>query len=78
MLVQRDAVTRALEARGHAVQCHATTLDLTALDRTLGQAEPDLVVNLVEALGDTDRLMPLAPMLVEARRVPMTGCPAAW
>ncbi len=77
VLVQRDAVIAALTALGHHSECHPATLDLAALDHALTETQPDVVFNLVEALGDTDRLMPLAPMLLEARGVPMTGCPAA-
>ncbi len=37
------------------------------------ELQPDVVFNLVESLGGTDRLMPLATMLLDALQIPHTG-----
>jgi D-alanine-D-alanine ligase len=73
VLVQRDAVVAALTRLGHHPQSLACTLDLAATKFALEQQQPDLVFNLVESLGGTDRLMCLATLLLEALHVPCTG-----
>ncbi|MGV2335973.1 MAG UNVERIFIED_CONTAM: hypothetical protein LVR18_18270 [Planctomycetaceae bacterium] len=40
---------------------------------SLVQAAPDVVFNLVETLAATDRLMPLATILLESLDLPFTG-----
>ncbi|MCO6456594.1 MAG: hypothetical protein J5I93_14950 [Pirellulaceae bacterium] len=70
---QRDAVLDALRNLGHDALALGCTLDLAQLRRTLLEQRPDLVFNLVESLGGTDRLMPLATLLLEALRIPYTG-----
>jgi D-alanine-D-alanine ligase len=73
VLAQRDAVAAALTRLGYETTCLGCTLDLAALQRQLTAARPDAVFNLVESLGGTDRLMPLATLLLEALRIPHTG-----
>jgi D-alanine-D-alanine ligase len=73
VLRQVAAISTALEGLGHAVVVAACTLDLATLDRTLERVAPDLVFNLVESLGGSDRLIHVVPALLEARRVPFTG-----
>lgn len=75
VLVQADAVQRALESLGHEVEQRAVGLDLGALLALL-EEPPDVVFNLVESLGGHDDLQSLVPHLLELRRVPYTGCPA--
>ena len=74
VLVQRDCVAQTLRTAGHAVETLGATLDLEAVRRQLADQRPDVVFNLVEALGGTDRLMPLATLLLEGLRIPCTGC----
>ncbi len=73
VLAQRDAVAAALEATGHHVSAFGCTLNLERLVQSLREARPDVVFNLVESLGGTDRLMPLPILLLEALRIPYTG-----
>ena len=77
VLVQRDAVVAALENLGHEASCVSCTLDLASAKQQLLAAAPDVVFNLVESLGGTDRLMTLATMLLEALQLPYTGTPTA-
>lgn len=77
VLVQRDTVAAALAARGHAVHSLGATLDLDAARQALQRYQPDVVFNLVESLGGTDRLMPLATLLLEGLGLPFTGCGTA-
>lgn len=74
VLVQRDFVAETLRLAGHDVETLGATLDLEPVRRQLLKHRPDVVFNLVEALGGTDRLMPLATLLLEGLRIPFTGC----
>ena len=49
------------------------TLDLATVQRTLVEIQPDVVFNLVESLGGTDRLMSLARCCSTALRFPTPG-----
>ncbi|MCA9186666.1 MAG: hypothetical protein R3E01_29145 [Pirellulaceae bacterium] len=71
--VQREAVADALTQLGHRVSRLECSLDLSSLDRQLADLRADIVFNLVENLGGSDRLMALVTMLLEARRIPFTG-----
>jgi len=73
VLVQSEAVAAALRGRGHDVVVLPVSLDLAALRASLVAVAPDVAFNLVEALGGTDRLMVLAPLLLEAMAIPYTG-----
>ncbi|MEO8497530.1 MAG: D-alanine--D-alanine ligase [Planctomycetota bacterium] len=73
VLVQRDAVATATQRLGHQTSCLGCTLDLAAAKQRLLAAKPDIVFNLVESLGGTDRLMSLATMLLDALDIPYTG-----
>jgi len=74
VLVQRDAVAAALTRLGHSVTDVPCSLDLDSAHRQLAASRPDVVFNLVESLGGSDRLMPLATVLLDALHVPYTGC----
>jgi D-alanine-D-alanine ligase len=76
VLVQRDAVMQALTGLGHQATSLSATLDLELLRSNLMDHSPDVVFNLVEALGGTDRLMALVPLLLDASGLKYTGCPA--
>jgi D-alanine-D-alanine ligase len=73
VLVQRDAVSAALQRLGHPTSCLGCTLDLATAQQRLSATQPDIVFNLVESLGGTDRLMALATMLLDALQIPYTG-----
>ncbi len=75
VLAQRDAVLEALGMLGHDARAWSCTLDLSRTYEQLDAERPDAVFNLVEALGGTDRLMPVATLLLDALRLPYTGVP---
>jgi len=76
-LAQRDAVVAALQRQAHDVTTCACSLDLDALRQRLVQQQPDVVFNLVESLGGTDRLMVLPTLLLESLCLPFTGVGSA-
>jgi D-alanine-D-alanine ligase len=73
VLVQRETVAQALDALGHDYQTIACTLDLADLVAQLDAARPDVVFNLVESLGGSDRLAPVVPAVLDVRGIPYTG-----
>ncbi len=77
VLEQVQVVETALARGTNVVIRLPCTLDLNRLDESLTHARPDVVVNLVEALGGTDRLATLVPMLLEARGIRYTGVGAS-
>ncbi|HBS28042.1 MAG TPA: D-alanine--D-alanine ligase, partial [Phycisphaerales bacterium] len=66
----------ALAALGHEPLTASATLALDAVVRTLERERPALVFNLVESLSGRGALIHLVPMVLDALRVPYTGCPA--
>ncbi|MBC7968175.1 MAG: D-alanine--D-alanine ligase [Fuerstia sp.] len=73
VLKQVVAVEESLTRLGHSsarVSCH---LRLDEMRSVLKSEQPDVVFNLVESLGGTDQLMPLATLLLESMRLPFTG-----
>lgn len=75
VLDQAAAVSAAARSLGHHCQTIAATLDLEMLRRRLQRAKPDVVFNLVESLGGSDRLISLVPALLDALDLPYTGAP---
>jgi len=73
VLRQCDAVGEALQRLRHAVAIVPCTLGLDRLRASLEGTRPDLVFNLVESLGGSDRLMALVPLLLESLAIPHTG-----
>jgi D-alanine-D-alanine ligase len=73
VLVQVQAVGHSLRALDHQPVEVAATLDLAAVKGRLEEHKPDLVFNLVESLGGTDRMMVLAPLLLDALQLSYTG-----
>lgn len=73
VLRQCVAVEEALWELGHTTGRVCCTMDLEATRTALTDAAPDLVFNLVESLGGTDRLMPVAALLLESAGIPFTG-----
>jgi len=77
VLVQVAAVEDALKSLGHAVRRLPCTLNLEIVEESLTAERPDLVFNLVESLGGSDRLAHLAAVLLEDLDLRYTGTPAA-
>jgi D-alanine-D-alanine ligase len=75
VLVQRDAVAEVLRRLGHGLDYLGCTLDLGAVRSRLEALRPDVIFNLTEALGGSDRLAPLATLLLDALGIPYTGSP---
>ncbi|MCA9158086.1 MAG: hypothetical protein KDA72_07155 [Planctomycetales bacterium] len=73
VLVQCDAVEAALGRLGHSTERIACSLELASLQRSLRGRRPDVVFNLVESLGGSDRLMGAVTMLTESLSLPTTG-----
>jgi len=76
-LDQARSVARHLTAAGHEPMLLPLGLDLAAARRALLGLAPDRVVNLVESVGGTGRLIHLAPALLEELRIPFTGARCA-
>ncbi|MCA9263402.1 MAG: hypothetical protein KDA60_06115 [Planctomycetales bacterium] len=74
--VQRDAVSAALGRLGYSPTCLSCDLDLKSLAQRLRELQPHAVFNLVESLGGMDRLMVLAPLVLESLEIPTTGAAA--
>jgi D-alanine-D-alanine ligase len=76
VLLQVEAVTSALEGRGHSVERIPCGLDLDALAARLARTAPDVVFNLAEGLAGHERLCAVVPSLLDTLAIPYTGCPA--
>ncbi|MEJ2169260.1 MAG: D-alanine--D-alanine ligase [Desulfobacterales bacterium] len=76
VLVQVDAVRKALRALGHAAYTLPAGLELGQLHDRLEAQRPDLVFNLVESLAGHGRLIHLVPSLLDAMGLHYTGAPA--
>jgi D-alanine-D-alanine ligase len=76
VLVQVEAVGKALAARGHDVVTLPCGLDLAATAAWLEARRPEAVFNLVEGLAGQGRLIAVVPYLLEALGVRHAGCPA--
>ena len=73
VLKQVVAVEQSLALLGHTharISCH---LRIDEVKASLEIEKPDVVFNLVESLGGTDQLMPLATILLESLQLPFTG-----
>ena len=73
VIVQRDAVRQALCEQGYQVEILECTLNMQNAADHLRSLNPDVVFNLVESLGGTDRLMAAATLLLESMMIPFTG-----
>jgi D-alanine-D-alanine ligase len=76
VLTQVETVADALAAMDHEVIRLGCTLDLEDMRQKLTALAPQLVFNLVEALGGYGSLIHLFPLLLEAMQLPYTGCNA--
>ncbi|MBN2495870.1 MAG: D-alanine--D-alanine ligase [Deltaproteobacteria bacterium] len=72
-LVQRDAVSEALCELGHDSVPIPFELNLASVRERLLEAALDRVFNLVESVDGQDRLLHLAPALLESMALPHTG-----
>jgi D-alanine-D-alanine ligase len=73
VLRQVTAVEDSLDRLGWKSIRVPFSLDLRPARSALLEAAPDVVFNLVETLAATDRLMPLATILLESLDLPFTG-----
>lgn len=73
VLIQCDAVEGALQQLGHRTTRLSCGLNLETTRDRLRQLSPDIVFNLVESFDGTDRLMPLATLLLESLGLAFTG-----
>lgn len=76
VMVQADAVARALAGLGHTSSRIACTLNLADVVERLRGRRPDLVFNLVESLGGQGRLIHLLPGCLDTLDIPYTGARA--
>lgn len=74
VLVQRDAVHDAVSTFASDVLSMPCSLDLATAGARLAEINPTVVFNLVESLGGSDRLMAVAPALLDTICHPYTGC----
>lgn len=77
VLTQVAAVEEALRALGHEPRRLASTLNLEIIEEALTSTKPDLVFNLVESLGGSDRLSHLAAVLLDDLDLRYTGATAS-
>src|SRR3954469_12633842 len=77
VLVQVAAVEDALRSLGHTARRLSCTLNLEIVEESLTADRPDLVFNLVESLGGSDRLAHLAAVLLDDLDLRYTGTAAA-
>ncbi|MGB7344886.1 MAG: hypothetical protein WBD20_11780 [Pirellulaceae bacterium] len=73
VLTQCKEIRQALGQLGHSTDMVACTLDLASARKELQRSAPDLVFNLVESLGGTDRLMAATTLLLDSMQLPYTG-----
>jgi D-alanine-D-alanine ligase len=76
-LIEARAIGAVLGEIGFATSTVPVGLDLAALERTLIDLAPRVVVNLVESLEGRGRLIHVVPALLESLELPFTGCSAS-
>jgi D-alanine-D-alanine ligase len=75
VLVEVDTVAQALKRLGHDPIPVVFTLDLPRVLATLREIRPEVIFNLVESVGGKDRLIHLAPAVLDSIAIPYTGAP---
>ncbi len=75
VLVQAEAVEKALDQLGHKWVALPCTLDLGAVRTCLGQIRPNVVFNLVESLGGSDWVAHALTALLDSLGIGYTGSP---
>lgn len=73
VLIQAEAILKALDDLGHKAFKIPCGLDLMDIKGRLEDLKPDMVFNLVESLGGEDRLIHLFPGLLDAMGILYTG-----
>jgi D-alanine-D-alanine ligase len=73
-LIEARAVAVVLGEIGFDPVILPVGLDLAALERSLADLDPRVVVNLVESLAGRGRLLHVVPALLESLELPFTGC----
>ena len=73
-LIEARAIAAVLGEIGFDAVVVPVDLDLAALERSLADLGPRVVVNLVESLEGRGRLLHLVPALLESLELPFTGC----
>jgi D-alanine-D-alanine ligase len=76
-LAEARAIASALRELAFEPETVTAGLDLAALERTLAELAPAVVVNLVESLEGRGRLLHCVPALLESLALPFTGCSAS-
>ena len=75
VLIQSEAVSRALQELNHETITLGCSLDLDEMERQLSSIGPDMVFNLVESLAGEGRFIHFFPGLLDAMGIPYTGSP---
>ncbi|MEW6381470.1 MAG: D-alanine--D-alanine ligase [bacterium] len=73
LLVQVDAVSRALDSLGFEPVAIPFSLDIEAAKDALHKTRPGVVFNLVETVDGRGQLIHLAPSILDHLRLPYTG-----
>jgi D-alanine-D-alanine ligase len=73
VLVQAEAIEKALDELGYDHQREFFDLDLRSLTTIIKQNPPDLVFNLVETVAGKGELIHFPPSLLESYNIPFTG-----
>lgn len=73
-LLQADVIGQALSALGRSSVRLPFVMDLKANMSNLASLKPDIVFNLVETLAGKGSMAYFAPSLLDALRLPYTGC----
>jgi len=73
VLIQAEAISKALDELGHRVFQLPCGLDLMEIKCRLEGLRPDIVFNLVESLGGEERLIHIFPGLLDAIHITYTG-----
>jgi D-alanine-D-alanine ligase len=74
VLVQCAAISAALKKRGFDPRIRDVGFDLRSLAGDVGVRRPGLVFNLVESLEGKGRFISVVPAVLDAIRIPYTGC----
>lgn len=77
MLVQAEAVSKALRELGHDPIRAIFSIDMKSAMENLRSLAPDFVFNLVESVEGQGRLIYIAPALLDYMKIPYTGSDAA-
>lgn len=77
VLDQVMSVQQSLLRQGFGTAVIECTMELDRLVDKISASNCQLVFNLVESMGGTDRLMPMVPSLLDQQQIPYTGASSA-